>query len=427
MKLNSIELSNYRCYETFQASFGDGVNVIAGVNGSGKTSLLKAIRDALSIAIMHSGMGIASLSPLAESDSTHVKADQIGNRWRFEPQYPTRVTAYGEVNGVPLKWEAISTSSIPGHQRIEGVSPTREVHIENRVHITYPVLAFYPAYRSWPATNANETMAAIQTESRAAGYQSWWEASSDSGALQLWAIAKSMERMQAATDNATGWDGVDDDELAQVAEALSAVIGDAKGLRYDFTQKTLLIEWSNGKSPTPFRHLSDGQRVAIALIVDIARRMCALNPHLGSEILKNTPGVVLIDELDNHLHPKWQRLMVRGLVKAFPKVQFICASHSPQILSELRPENILLLTLDGAAHPQASYGLDANRILEQIMDADPRPSEVEDDLTQLFICIEQNKLTDARILLDKLKNAIPGLPELAGAETLIKRKEVIGR
>jgi predicted ATP-binding protein involved in virulence len=173
--------------------------------------------------------------------------------------------------------------------------------------------------------------------------------------------------------------------------------------------------------------LSDGQRVAIALVVDIARRMCLLNPHLGELVTKTTPGVVLIDELDVHLHPKWQRLMTTGLQAAFPEVQFIAASHSPQVLGELKPEQIILLTQDGVAHPEVSYGLDASRVLEQIMEASKRSTSIEQELSTLFELLERNDLARARVLLDSLKNAAPGLPELAGAEALLKRKEVVGR
>lgn len=425
MKLTSIELTNYRCYQNFKVDFQDGINVIAGVNGSGKTSLLKGIREVLAIAVLRSGLPFATASPLGEPDVGHVRAEQVGNRWRFEPQYPIRVSALGSLNGVQLRWSA--TTAGQGQGQYDGSQPFQQDVLKGETQVTYPLLAYYPAYRIWPAMGANELAAAIQQESRAAGYTTWWEASTDTNGLQIWAISKTLARLQAATDNARGWDSVVDDELAAANEALSAVLTDAVGLRYDFSQKSLMIEWSNGKPPTQFRHLSDGQRVAIALVVDIARRMCLLNPHLGRNVVRDTPGVVLIDELDTHLHPKWQRLMVRGLAAAFPKVQFICASHSPQILSEVKPENIILLTLDGAARPQVSYGLDSNRILEQIMDAEPRPSEIERGLSELFKCIEQNNLAEARRRLDNLKQKVPGVPELTGAEALIKRKEVIGR
>jgi predicted ATP-binding protein involved in virulence len=155
--------------------------------------------------------------------------------------------------------------------------------------------------------------------------------------------------------------------------------------------------------------------------------MCLLNPQLKDRVAQETTGVVLIDELDIHLHPKWQRLIVRGLTAAFPRVQFITASHSPQILSELHPGEIILLQPEGFERPQVSYGLDSSRVLEQIMDAKPRPAEVDQALSELFKTIERNELLNARERLTALKELAPGIPELAGAEALIKRKEVLGR
>jgi predicted ATP-binding protein involved in virulence len=259
------------------------------------------------------------------------------------------------------------------------------------------------------------------------GYLQWWEAAADSVALQRWVISKSQERLQLSSERSVRWDAIVDDELAMVNMALAAVVEGAAGIRYDFAQKSLLVQWHGETPPTEFRNLSDGQRVAIALVVDIARRMCLLNPHLGERVTKETPGVVLIDELDVHLHPKWQRLITTGLQEAFPQVQFIAASHSPQVLGELKPEQIVLLRQDGVTNPEVSYGLDASRVLEQIMEASKRSVGIEHDLSALFELLERNELAGARQLLDSLKKEVPGIPELAGAEALLKRKEIIGR
>jgi predicted ATP-binding protein involved in virulence len=269
--------------------------------------------------------------------------------------------------------------------------------------------------------------AATERSPRTSGYRLWWEAALDHVALQRWAIGKSQERLQLSADRGVRWNDVRDDELAMVNVALATAVDGAAGIRYDFTQKSLLIEWRGETPPIEFRNLSDGQRAAISLVVDIARRMCLLNPHFGEEVTKKTPGIVLIDELDVHLHPKWQRLIATGLQAAFPEVQFITTSHSPQVLGELKPEQIILLTQDGIAHPEVSYGLDASRVLEQIMEASKRPIEIEQDLSTLFELLERNDLAAAREMLDSLKSTAPGLPELAGAEALLKRKELIGR
>jgi predicted ATP-binding protein involved in virulence len=155
--------------------------------------------------------------------------------------------------------------------------------------------------------------------------------------------------------------------------------------------------------------------------------MCVMNPQLGQDVTSKTPGVVLIDELDMHLHPRWQRILTSGLKRAFPEVQFIVASHSPQVLGELRPEEIILLRQSGTTHPQVSYGLTSNQVLEEIMGADARTPEVEKMLSEVFEQLERNNLALVKRKLEELEATAPGIPELAGAHALLRRKEVLGR
>ncbi|SDH61120.1 AAA domain-containing protein, putative AbiEii toxin, Type IV TA system [Paraburkholderia phenazinium] len=293
------------------------------------------------------------------------------------------------------------------------------------------MLAFYRANRHWNTPQNNELAAATQKYSRADGYRNYWDASTDSGVLNTWVISKCLERFQVSSETGIAFDDVHDDELALVNSAISNAIEEAEGVKYDMREKSLLVEWKqpalSERRPTIFENLSDGQKAIIGLISDIARRICLLNPHLGQEVMTQTPGIVLIDELDMHLHPKWQRSLTRGLQAAFPSVQFIVASHSPQILSEMQPEQIIVLTAGSASNPQVSYGLDSSAVLEEIMDASARPTEIKGDLEQLFAALERNELDAARQMLANLRNNAPGIADLNRAEALLKREEVLGR
>lgn len=93
-----------------------------------------------------------------------------------------------------------------------------------------------------------------------------------------------------------------------------------------------------------YSKLSDGYRCMISLIVDICRRMITLNPQLGESAIDKTPGVVLIDEIDLHLHPKWQKSVVTDLKTIFPKIQFIATTHSPFIIQSLKEDELILLS-----------------------------------------------------------------------------------
>nr|WP_244981325.1 AAA family ATPase [Cupriavidus alkaliphilus] len=434
MHINSIQIQNYRCYTDFTAQFQPGVNVVAGVNGSGKTSLLKALRESFTGLLSFFQLRSASIQPLQDADVRIDVTSPGTHRYRFEPQYPARVTTNAIVLDGNCQWSVKRTSQTRGVEW-EGEMPGQRWNLLTGQDSVFasgeapvlPILAFYPAYRQWPSIEINELSAVTQKESRTDGYRSWWDASSEVLAFQQWVIAKSIERLQRATEQEVPWDVANDDELGIVNGAIGRVVEGARGIRYDVARKALIVEWADLRVPTLFDNLSDGQRVAIALVADIARRMCLLNPHLGMDVAEDTNGVVLIDELDVHLHPKWQRMMVQGLARAFPRVQFIVSSHSPQVLSELKPEQIILLTTEGAIHPVASYGLDSSRVLEQIMGAPARPSEVQRRLDELFLAIERNELEHGNAMLKQLKGTAPDLPELAQAEALIKRKQVLGR
>jgi hypothetical protein len=293
------------------------------------------------------------------------------------------------------------------------------------------MVAFYRADRRWSAGAVSEIHAAMNRDSRLDGYSQWWNASADAVPLQLWVIGKVLERFQSSSESGLSFDEFGTDELALVNSALMLACDGVKGLRYDMQQKSLLVEWKTrdgfSRDPTSFENLSDGQRAVISLVSDIARRMCLLNPHLGKEVIAQTPGIVLIDELDLHLHPHWQRVLTTGLRNAFPNIQFIAASHSPQVLGELKPDEIILLRPGGFAHPQVSYGLSSSQVLDEIMETDSRNPEVEDLIAETFEHLERQELPAAREKLDVLEASAPGIPELAGAKSLLRRKEIIGR
>ena len=110
-------------------------------------------------------------------------------------------------------------------------------------------------------------------------------------------------------------------------------------IHYDVLEDELLVTFQNGRV-LPFRMLSDGIRNMVAMVQDMAYRAVVLNPHLGKQAI-NTPGVVLIDEIDLHLHPKWLRHIVGDLRNAFPNIQFIATTHSPFIIQSMLPGEVI--------------------------------------------------------------------------------------
>ncbi|WP_375469341.1 AAA family ATPase [uncultured Nostoc sp.] len=176
--------------------------------------------------------------------------------------------------------------------------------------------------------------------------------------------------------------------------------------------------------------LSDGEKCLLAMVGDLARRLAIANPGLPDPLQGN--GVVLIDEIELHLHPKWQREIIPALTRTFPNCQFIVTTHSPQVISQVKPEGIYILekTDEGvvAKRPESSFGRDSNRILEDLMGVPARPQEIKDRLHELFRLIDEGNLDSARQLSQEIANIIgQDEPELVKASVSIRRKEILKR
>ena len=166
------------------------------------------------------------------------------------------------------------------------------------------------------------------------------------------------------------------------------------------------------------------------MVGDLARRLAIANP--GNIDPLQGSGVILIDEIELHLHPKWQRQIIPALTRTFPNCQFIITTHSPQVVSHVKPDSLYLLqaTSDETVvqQPESSFGRDSNSILEDIMGVPERPSEIQDSLRDLFRLIEQGNLNSARQLREDLASEIgEDDPEFVRADVLIRRKEILNR
>lgn len=175
--------------------------------------------------------------------------------------------------------------------------------------------------------------------------------------------------------------------------------------------------------------LSDGEKCLMALVGDLARRLAIANPNVVNAL--NGRGIVLIDEIDLHLHPAWQPRVISNLPKAFPNCQFVVSTHSPQIISHVPAGNLFLLsqTSDGIKCSKAneSYGKNTDRILEDLMGVDARPHEIKLQLRKLYQMIERGELDLAKSTAARIKERIGDDPELTKAGVLIRRKELIGK
>ena len=124
--------------------------------------------------------------------------------------------------------------------------------------------------------------------------------------------------------------------------------------------------------------------------------------------MKETQGLVLIDELDLHLHPAWQRRIVQGLSKIFPKVQFIATTHSPQILGEVDAEQVRLLSNGMIESPSQSFGLTSDEILRNVMGTRDMNASISADVERIYELIDQEKYDEARRKLAAVQKRTKG-------------------
>ena len=174
--------------------------------------------------------------------------------------------------------------------------------------------------------------------------------------------------------------------------------------------------------------LSDGEKCLLALAGDLARRLAIANPNPDCNPLEGS-GVVLIDEIELHLHPKWQRAIIPNLKKTFPNCQFIITTHSPQVISDLKWVHLLMPTSEGIAIERVpSFGKDSNRILETLMGTPERPQEIKEDLREFFRLIDKGELAKARQFRQELADKMGEEdPEFVRADWLIQRKEILNK
>jgi predicted ATP-binding protein involved in virulence len=219
-----------------------------------------------------------------------------------------------------------------------------------------------------------------------------------------------------------------DPQLETVRNALHQFLPEFKNLTVRRNPLRMEVE-KNGKRLT-VNQLSDGEKCLMAMVGDLARKMAIANP-IRSYPLEGD-GIILIDEIDLHLHPKWQRMVIPKLMAVFPNCQFIITTHSPHVITHVHPECLYLLqqTSSGitAQRPRESYGKSVDRILEDLMGLETtRPDKVSSEIHGLYEEIDRGQFVDARQKIAALKAEIGEDPELVKAEVLIKRKEIIGK
>jgi predicted ATP-binding protein involved in virulence len=422
VQIQRLTIKNFKKFRECRIEFDPHFNLLVGDNATGKTSVL----DALAIAIdaWFLGMRTAEKAGGIDGDHVHLVAIPHPDSTTFEKQFPARIEAKGLVQGQPIEWsrellrEGGKTTT--GQTReIASLAEQADHAVREGKEIVLPLICSYGAERLWfESFHHNKPKkkddTAPRRPSRFDGYRDCTVFNIQETALIAWMKTEHSASRQR---------GVPTIAWSAMKDAILACVEYTTDLFFDDRLNEFIIRME-GLGDQLFSNLSDGQRIMLTLIGDVVRRVVMLNPHLGEKALRETPGIVLIDELDLHLHPKWQRRVIHDLKKTFPRVQFVATTHSPQLIGEARPEEIRILENGGVFRPERSFGVDSSEILEEVMKSSRRNIEIDQLLKDLSELIDREDIGRAREVLSQVELRLGAKdPEVTGANTLINLLE----
>lgn len=368
MKIHKFQIKNFKGFANITFALNEQMTIFIGDNAKGKTSVLDAL--AISIGSFLRGIDIAK-AEARSVDKSEIRVVTIDGQPR--PQLPVEITAYGTVNDKEIKngWtralEKISnktTTTFVKARNIEKEASDMLAQSRSRGGVTFPVIAYHGTGRLWAEHGEKKAAFKKQDEGVSIAYANCLSPKSSSKEFLSW--YKTFE------DEVRKFDGENDKLFLEIFNKciVSMMPGDKwQDIAYSFKEDDLIgiFEMPNGnKEKLLFSQLSDGYRNVIGMVADIAYRCIKLNPHLKENAIKATPGVVLIDELDLHLHPNWQRRIVRDLKNAFPLIQFVATTHSPFIVQSVEQSELINLDNDEwqAVEPDS---LPVNKIATEVM------------------------------------------------------------
>lgn len=405
MILKKLHISNFKMFEEITLEFKPGFNLLLGDNGVGKTTVLEAATVAVSGFL--AGMEDVSTRNIYKDDIHYqiVKDNNgIPNKLYKEP---VEVESTLNYDGSDYTWSRVKKGAT-GSSRTS-INPrdilkvSREL-INSTEHRMLPLISYQSASRHWISarSDANEKKRK-QLHNRRCGYLGCMEKTANLASINNW--CKQMEwgsvRMNHISENYQ--------QFGKIVSKFMSIMNDGVVSEVIFNPNSESLLYCEDGEYKAISDLSAGYQSVLNLILDLAYRMAILNPDEGDNI-PNAEGIVLIDEIDSNLHPKWQWRIIDALTETFPNVQFIAATHSPIIVSSCKNANIISIDEEqNIRYIGDSYAFSVNEILKDMLGYYMRPAKVEN-------LIEEFEKGMDREEYDLAKNALEKLAELLGEE-----------
>ena len=405
MYLEHLELENYRLFESASIDFHKRLTVLAGDNGAGKTTVLEGASVALSTLFVK--MDNISGNPIKKSDA-HLRSYTIGSTDDMQAQYPVRILAEGNINGRMVKWSRSlntpegSTTFGDAREVLQISEGMQQKLRQGDATLKLPLIVYYGTGRLWD-NHREKKVDVFKANTRTNGYIDSLDGTANLKLMMTWFRKMTIQKYQRQERGMPSAP-----ELDVVYQALKDCFASLTGFRnvdiqYNLDTGELDIYYSDKqdmKMKIALSQLSAGYKGTISLIADIAYRMAILNPQLLDGVLNETEGVVLIDEIDLHLHPSWQKRILTDLLRIFP---FIVSSHAPTIINSVHSENLVILKDYEPRYAMSQvFGKDVKSVLGEIMGVEARPEEVSTLFNTFYKQLTAREFDDAEVTLDQL-------------------------
>lgn len=437
MNLKSIKIKNYRCFKDVEIDFDNRVTLVVGKNGAGKTAILDAV--AVSVGTFLLGIDGGVGRSILKDDARYEFYDLEGTI-DSQHQFPVEIESIGDCRKEEnVKWVR-SLNSENGKTTIKDAVELTSIakKVQQQIMKGYktlilPLISYYGTGRLYAQKKEKRNIKSLTEFRRQVGYVDCMAAESNEKLMLNWFQTQTLKSLQKQQKTGLLEPPI---LLKTVEKAICRCYERISGsknasISFDLDTHRLMLEFETTEGDAQkfaMDEMSDGYKNTLSMIGDIAYRMAVLNPMLGKQVLERTPGIVLIDEIDLHLHPQWQQTILSDLQAIFPKIQFIVSSHAPAVINSISREKIRILDNGKIYMPSAqTYGRDANSILREVMQVSERPVDIKHRMNLFYAYMDEDNYEEADKILMEIE-AIVGTtdPDIAAARTSLDLERILG-
>lgn len=401
MHLERVILRNYKAIEKIELELKPGINLLIGDNGSGKTSVLEGIAIALSgLFVNVTGVRTKNIT----KDDVRMIMDSLGDA-STSITYCEPIVAGCSLktcDGKDFTWNRVKEELSSTHTRIDDKAVcTWMKKLANQADSILPLISFQSAARVWKVRRGDfGTELQKKLDDRRCGYIGCLDSSMDVKSIQQWCVKQ--EVIGATKGQKIGEYEMFKSIISSFMKEINE-FDEAPQLYYSLQFGDFVYKDSSGEML--ISKLSAGYQSLLWMIMDLAYRECLLNPELQDR--SQIKGIVLIDEVDMHLHPKWQWNIIEALSTTFEGVQFIIATHSPIVISSAKKANLILLDeKQDAVYLPECYGYAVEDVLCYRQESVSRPKIIKIIIDQINEFLDNEDFINADKALVQLKNIL---------------------